>query len=123
MHYYRTKPASFSNDLRTVTISGKGRKRRTIPVNQTARDVLPVLQPASRNALWLQCNRLACRAGVRSFGPHSLRHYFATQLLLLGVPIAKVSKLLGHRSIRTTERCYSHILPDDLANCTDVLDK
>jgi len=52
-----------------------------------------------------------------------MRHWFATQLLIKGVPIAKVSKMLGHASIRTTERSYAHILRSDLANATDVLDE
>ena len=116
------KPSSYSNDLKTVTILAKGRKRRTVPLNNKARSVLKNLQPASKNALWLQCNRLALKAGVRQFGPHSLRHYFATQLLLKGTPAIVVSKLLGHKSVRTTEQCYAHILATDLANATDVLD-
>ncbi len=116
------KPSSISADLKTVTVKGKGRKRRTVPLNNKARSVLPHLKIATRRALWLQCSRLARRAGVPVFGPHSFRHYFATQLLLRGTPMIVVSKLLGHKSIRTTERCYAHILAPDLANATDVLD-
>ena len=39
---------------------------------------------------------------------HTLRHTFASRLVQHGVNIAKVSKLLGHSSIRTTE-IYSHL--------------
>jgi len=113
-------PACFTSD--SVTVTGKGRKRRTIPLNRTARSVLPALKLGSPNALYLQLSRLALKAGLLPLGPHSLRHYFATQLLLAGVPIIKVSKLLGHRSIRTTEGCYSHILDSDLKGITAVLD-
>jgi len=46
---------------------------------------------------------------------HSLRHTFATNLLVeKNLPISKVSRLLGHKSIRTTETHYSHILPEFL---------
>jgi len=46
---------------------------------------------------------------------HSLRHTFATNLLVeKNYPITKVSKLLGHKSIRTTEEHYAHILPEFL---------
>ena len=116
------KPSSVSPDLTMLTVTGKGRKKRTIPLNKTAREILPRLSPASPNALWLQCNRITKRIDIPQFGPHAFRHWFATQMILKGVPIAKVSKILGHSSIRTTERIYSHILPDDLANATDVLD-
>jgi integrase len=38
---------------------------------------------------------------------HRLRDTFAVDLLEKGVPLEEVSKLLGHESIKTTERHYS----------------
>lgn len=38
---------------------------------------------------------------------HRYRHTFAVELLLAGVPIERVSILLGHSSVRTTEKHYS----------------
>lgn len=38
---------------------------------------------------------------------HRLRDTFAVDLLTRGVPLEEVSKLLGHESIKTTERHYS----------------
>jgi integrase len=38
---------------------------------------------------------------------HMLRDTFAVELLLAGVPIEQVSMLLGHRSVRTTQRHYA----------------
>jgi site-specific recombinase XerD len=35
------------------------------------------------------------------------RHTFAVELLLAGVGIERVSKLLGHQTVRTTEDYYS----------------
>lgn len=115
-------PDSLSPQASAITLVGKGRKRRTIPLNKSAREVLPRLVMATPNAQWLQFSRLAKRAKIVRFGPHSLRHYFATQLLLKGTPLIVVSKLLGHKSARTTEKCYAHILASDLAGSTDVLD-
>lgn len=38
---------------------------------------------------------------------HRLRDTFAVRLLEKGVPLEEVSKLLGHRSIKTTEKSYA----------------
>jgi integrase/recombinase XerC len=38
---------------------------------------------------------------------HRFRHTFAVELLLAGVGIERVSKLLGHQTVRTTEDYYS----------------
>lgn len=38
---------------------------------------------------------------------HRFRHTFAVEMLLAGVPIERVSLLLGHKTIRTTEKYYS----------------
>jgi len=44
---------------------------------------------------------------MRSLGSHRLRDTFSVDLLLHGVPLDVVSKLLGHTSIKTTERHYA----------------
>lgn len=46
------------------------------------------------------------RAGLdgEGFTFHSIRHTFASTLYRIGVPLLTVSKLLGHRSVKTTER-------------------
>lgn len=41
------------------------------------------------------------------FTPHCLRDTFAVDLLQKGIPLEEVSKLLGHTSIKTTEKSYS----------------
>ncbi len=47
-------------------------------------------------------------AGVRRAYPHLFRHTLATDLLSHGVSLQTVSTLLGHSSIKMTERRYSH---------------
>ena len=44
---------------------------------------------------------------MQSGHAHRFRDTFATELLLAGVPLERVSILLGHSSIRITERHYS----------------
>jgi integrase/recombinase XerD len=39
--------------------------------------------------------------------PHQLRDTAAVEWLKAGIPLEEVSKLLGHASIRTTEKHYS----------------
>jgi len=114
-------PDCANEDMTAITIIGKGRKRRTIPLNDIAREIFPRIQTATPNALYLQFSRLAKKIGIPMFGPHAMRHRFATKLLLAGVPIIKVSIAMGHSSVKTTENRYAHILPEDLKGITDVL--
>jgi integrase/recombinase XerD len=51
--------------------------------------------------------RLFGLANVPTGHAHRLRDTFAVELLLAGVPLDRVSVLLGHRSIRITERHYA----------------
>jgi integrase/recombinase XerD len=51
--------------------------------------------------------RLFELAEVENGHPHRFRDTFAVELLLTGVPIERVSVVLGHQSVRITERHYS----------------
>ena len=48
--------------------------------------------------------------GARSF--HTLRHTYASHLLMAGVNIFVVSRWLGHSSVRVTEKHYGHMIPE-----------
>ena len=52
---------------------------------------------------------------------HSLRHTFATHLLEGGTDIRYIQALLGHSSVRTTER-YTHIARRNILNIKSPLD-
>jgi len=65
--------------------------------------------------------KLACRrAGIGDATLHSLRHTFASHLVMAGVDLATVSKLLGHKDISTT-MIYSHLSPDHLQRAVERL--
>jgi hypothetical protein len=51
--------------------------------------------------------RLLILAGVPDGHAHRFRDTFSVELLLAGVPIQRVSILLGHQSVRITEKHYS----------------
>lgn len=54
--------------------------------------------------------RLAGKAGIeKRVHPHALRHTFAVELESAGVPISRISALLGHGSIATTARYLDHL--------------
>ena len=57
----------------------------------------------------------------KSVGIHSLRHSFATHLLEKGTDIRYIKELLGHFSIKTTER-YLHVKKEQLVNIISPLD-
>ena len=56
----------------------------------------------------------ACkRAGLEGVTPHTLRHTCASWLVMEGRPILEVRDLLGHSTIKMTER-YAHLAPENL---------
>jgi integrase/recombinase XerD len=47
--------------------------------------------------------------------PHSMRHHFATHMIINGADVSVVSDLLGHSNLITTQ-IYTHIKKTQLAN-------
>ncbi|HPT27295.1 MAG TPA: tyrosine-type recombinase/integrase [Bryobacteraceae bacterium] len=56
-------------------------------------------------------HRLGANAGVHVH-PHRFRDTFAVELLTVGADIRTVQLLLGHDSLRTTEKHYAHFVPE-----------
>ena len=61
----------------------------------------------------------ACRAAnVPDCHIHDLRRTLGSWMIMSGIPIAEVSRALGHSSIAITERVYAHILPSRISKDT-----
>jgi integrase len=93
----------------------KNGKQRDIFLNEAAIAALRSLEhrvgtvfSVSYSAAYDAITRISAKAGLDGVGWHTLRHTFASLLVLEGVPLFTVSRLLGHSSIRITER-YTHL--------------
>jgi len=79
-------------------------------------------RPLSRASIERFFARARDKAGIRKkVYPHSLRHAFATHLLERGVNIRVIQRLLGHRSLRSTE-IYTHVAETYVRDTKSPLD-
>jgi hypothetical protein len=67
-------------------------------------------QPVPPALVTKRFTQLVKDAGLRPVRLHDLRHGRASLLLAADVPLAVVSKLLGHSSLTLTADTYSHLL-------------
>jgi integrase len=67
--------------------------------------------------------RLCVVAGVKGGHPHRFRDTLAVELLLAGVPMERVSILLGHSSVKITQRHYAPWVQDRQAQLESDLER
>ena len=66
---------------------------------------------------WMEVVR---EAGLEDFHFHDLRHTCGSWLVQAGVPLFDVKEVLGHSTIRMTER-YAHFAPENVRAAVDKL--
>jgi integrase len=137
----RTDPGRRTMDA----TSPKGNRERTVPLTNDAIAALESVLPAkpvasdwvwpallrrqgetrrrarSEKGCWHAIDRAATKAGLLDVGWHTLRHTYASHLVMRGVPIRLIQKWLGHASIKETEK-YSHLAPEFGAEAINMLD-
>jgi len=117
--------------------STKAEAAQTLPLNSSALDVLkkwceeapgaaPVslVFPAPTGGMFYNVNkawyRLLADSGLGHLRWHDLRHTFASQLVIAGIPLNTVRELLGHKNIKTTLR-YAHLAPQGLRAAVECI--
>lgn len=79
-------------------------------------------RPITRAAIDNVFTRSRKKAGIGKHASlHSLRHSFATHLLERGVNVRVIQRLLGHRSLRSTE-IYTHVAQNYVRETKSPLD-
>lgn len=69
-------------------------------------------KPRGLSSFNIALTKLCNRNGLPVITVHGLRHMFATILLERGVPLVKISGLLGHSSIHTTYEYYCDVMDE-----------
>ncbi len=62
-------------------------------------------------------------AGLPSIRCHDLRHTAATLMLAAGVPLATISRTLGHSTLAITADIYAAVTPDLRREAADAMDR
>ena len=76
----------------------------------------------SHNMLRRELIKIAEKGNIEDLTKiHTLRHTFASHLVMSGVDLPTVKKLMGHSDIDTT-MIYAHLAPDHLADAVNRLD-
>lgn len=137
----RLRPEDCDRERNVVKVrQGKGRKDRQTLLSETASAVLERYIEQAKPEGWLfpgqqegrhltersaqkVFEKAVLQAGIRKdVSIHSLRHSFATHLLENGIDLRYIQELLGHQSVRTTER-YTHVSRRDIGRIQSPLDR
>ena len=116
-------------------IQSKTLRRKTIAINEPAREALNWLQenrygelllmwpwgdPIGKVTVYDAFKKACSTAGITDFRFHDLRHTFASHLVMAGVDLVTVKELLGHKTINMTNR-YTHLAQEHKAQAVAKL--
>ena len=82
--------------------------------------IFPAVDGARRRDTSKAFMRVLDKAGIRNFTWHCLRHDFASQLAMKGVPMHVIQKLMCHGSLAMTQR-YAHLSPNSLEEAVRLI--
>ncbi len=135
---------NFDNNI--ISVFGKGKKERVVPLSDISIKYLKIYIEEYRNSLFVRgkkltaalflnnhgeritrqglnllLNKIASNVNInKDISPHVLRHSFATHLIENGADIRSVQELLGHENVITTE-IYTHLankyISENYNNC------
>jgi integrase/recombinase XerD len=115
-----------------VVRHGKGQKQRAIPLTSRASLALRsqtqgrgaqqrVIEAGTARNMYRAIVNLARSVGLEGVHPHSLRHYFGTQLAERGVRLEVIQELMGHADPATT-RVYVAVTGRSLREAVAALE-
>jgi len=96
----------------SLVVNGKT-GRRIVKLNSQAQKIIQHQDPLwsySKDFVSHKFKKEVRRLGIKDGRFHDLRRTFGLNLIKQGMSIYKVSKLLGHSSVRTTEQHYAPLL-------------
>ena len=100
----------------SLVVNGKS-GRRIVKLNTQAKGIIfcqKKLWNYSKDYVSHKFKKEVRRLGIKNARFHDLRRTFGINLIKQGMSIYKVSKLLGHKSVRTTEQHYAPLLTAEI---------
>lgn len=100
------RSCNYDFDNGIIKLVGKGGKPASVYMNNKLKKMLldyPDGFGISTKAIRYYFQRLRTKLGIKTFHPHSLRKSYATEMYRRSGDIYKVSKLLRHTDVKTTE--------------------
>ncbi len=104
----------------SLVVRGKS-GRRIVKLNSQAKEIIhnqKELWNYSKDYVSHKFKKEVRKLGIKNARFHDLRRTFGLNLIKQGMSIYKVSKLLGHKSVRTTEEHYAPLLTVEIEDFT-----